>query len=75
MPPAFANDDAMLSIGHLDGYILVVDSTETSKAHVQEAMSMLAPGRCLGTVLNRYAGRMFDKYGYGSYAYAKYYES
>jgi Mrp family chromosome partitioning ATPase len=75
LPPVFANDDAMLSIGHLDGYILVVDSTETSKAHVQEAMSMLAPGRCLGTVLNRYTGRMFEKYGYGSYAYAKYYES
>jgi len=75
LPPVFANDDAMLSIGHLDGYILVVDSTETSKAHVQDAMSMLAPGRCLGTVLNRYTGRLFEKYGYGSYAYAKYYES
>lgn len=75
LPPVFANDDAMLSIGQLDGYILVVDSTETSKAHVNEAMAMLAPGRCLGTVLNRYAGRMFEKYGYGSYAYSKYYES
>jgi len=75
LPPVFANDDAMLSIGQLDGYILVVDSTETSKAHVSEALAMLAPGRCLGTVLNRYAGRMFEKYGYGSYAYSKYYDS
>jgi len=75
LPPVFANDDAMLSIGQLDGYILIVDSTETSKAHVQEAMAMLAPGQCLGTVLNRYTGRMFEKYGYGSHAYAKYYES
>jgi protein-tyrosine kinase len=74
LPPVFANDDVMLMIGQLDGYILVVDSTETSKAHVQEAMAMLAPGRCLGTVLNRYAGKMFEKYGYGSAAYAKYYE-
>ncbi len=74
LPPVFANDDAMLSIGHLDGYILVVDSTETSKAHVQEAMSMLSPARCLGTVLNRYTGRMFEKYGYGSSAYMKYYD-
>jgi protein-tyrosine kinase len=74
LPPVFANDDAMLSIGQLDGYILVVDSTETSKAHVQEAMAMLEPGRCLGTVLNRYTGRMFEKYGYGSSAYMKYYE-
>jgi protein-tyrosine kinase len=75
LPPVFANDDAMLSIGQLDGFVLVVDSTETSKAHVVEAMSMLAPAKCFGTVLNRYAGRMFEKYGYGSYAYSKYYES
>lgn len=74
LPPVFANDDAMLSIGQLDGYVLVVDSTETSKAHVRDAMSMLAPGRCLGTVLNRYTGQMFEKYGYGSSAYAKYYD-
>jgi len=74
LPPVFANDDAMLSIGQLDGYILVVDSTETSKAHVHDAMAMLAPAKCLGTVLNRYTGPMFEKYGYGSAAYAKYYE-
>ena len=74
LPPVFANDDAMLSIGQLDGYILVVDSTETSKAHVQDAMAMLEPGQCLGTVLNRYTGRMFEKYGYGSSAYTKYYD-
>jgi hypothetical protein len=42
-----------------------------ARRHVQEAMSMLAPGRCLGTVSHRYTGRMFEKYGYGSYAYAK----
>jgi hypothetical protein len=38
-------------------------------------MAMLAPGRCLGTVLNRYIGRVFEKYGYGSAAYAKYYDN
>lgn len=75
LPPVFANDDAMLSIGQLDGYILIVDSTETSKAHVQEAMAMLSPARCLGTILNRYTGRMFEKYGYGSSAYMKYYDN
>jgi len=73
LPPVFANDDAMLSIGSLDGYILVVDSTETSKAHVKEAMSMLDPAKCLGTVLNRYNGAIFDKYGYASEDYGKYY--
>jgi len=75
LPPVFANDDAMLSIGHLDGYILVVDSTETSKAHVVDAMGMLAPTACIGTVLNRYTGPMFEKYGYGSDAYGKYYQT
>lgn len=74
LPPVFANDDAMLSVGQLDGYILVVDSTQTSKAHVQEAVSLLAPAPCIGTILNRYSGAMFDKYGYGSGAYGKYFE-
>lgn len=77
LPPVFANDDAMLSISHLDGYLLVVDSLETSKAHVEDAMAMLAPATCLGTVLNRYRGRIFDAYGYGygPSAYGNYYES
>jgi Mrp family chromosome partitioning ATPase len=77
LPPVFANDDAMLSISHLDGYLLVVDSSETSKAHVEDAMAMLAPATCLGTVLNRYRGRVFDAYGYGygSSTYGNYYES
>jgi len=75
LPPVFANDDAMLSIAPLDGYIMVVDSTETSKAHVKEAMSMLAPANCLGTVLNRYKGALFEKYGYASGDYGKYYQT
>lgn len=77
LPPVFANDDAMLSIMHLDGYVLVVDSSETSKTHVEEAISMLSPAPCIGTILNRYKGRMFDKYdyGYGGDVYGKYYET
>lgn len=75
LPPVFANDDAMLSIEHLDGYVLVVDSTVTSKAHVQQAMSMLEPAPCIGTILNRYKGTMIEKYGYGAGAYGEYYQS
>lgn len=75
LPPVFANDDAMLAVGQLDGYVLVVDSTETSKAHVQEAISLLAPAPCIGTILNRYSGAMFEKYGYGSGAYGQYFET
>lgn len=76
LPPVFANDDAMLSISHLDGYLLVVDSSQTSKAHVEDATAMLAPATCYGTVLNRYRGRMFEKYGYGydTGAYGNYYD-
>jgi len=76
LPPVFANDDAMLSVKHLDGYILVVDSSETSKGHVKEALAMLSPSPCIGTVLNRYKGGMLDRYGYGygAGAYGKYYE-
>jgi protein-tyrosine kinase len=75
LPPVFANDDAMLSMAQLDGYILVVDSTVTSKDHVIEAMSMLEPHKCLGTILNRYSGKMFEKYGYESSVYSKYYDN
>jgi Mrp family chromosome partitioning ATPase len=77
LPPVFANDDAMLSIEHLDGYVLVVDSSVTSKAHVQQAMAMLDPAPCIGTVLNRYRGTMIEKYGYGygTGAYGEYYQS
>jgi Mrp family chromosome partitioning ATPase len=77
LPPIFANDDAMLSVKRLDGYILVVDSSETRKAHVEDALSMLSPAVCVGTVLNRYKGPIFDKYGYGygAGAYGKYYDT
>ena len=63
----------MLSIEHLDGYLLVVDTTVTRKTHVEQAMSMLQPARCFGTVLNRYRGTMIERDGYGSTAYSKYY--
>ena len=77
LPPVFANDDAMLSIERLDGYALVVDTTVTSKTHIQQAMSMMEPARCFGTILNRYRGSMVEKYGYGygAGAYGEYYQT
>jgi Mrp family chromosome partitioning ATPase len=76
LPPVFASDDAMLTTKELDGYILVVDSTKTRRSHVIEAMSMLEPAACLGTVLNRYHGGILEKYGYGygAGAYDNYYD-
>jgi protein-tyrosine kinase len=74
LPPAFASDDAMISIDKMDGYLLVVDSTVTNKSHILDSLAMFEPKPCLGTVLNRFLGGMLDTYGYGSGAYGKYYK-
>ncbi|WP_133365825.1 CpsD/CapB family tyrosine-protein kinase [Qipengyuania sediminis] len=65
LPPAFASDDAMLTTAHLDGYVLVVEYGRNTAKQVREAMAMLAPSPCVGTILNRYRGGFFDTYGYG----------
>lgn len=75
LPPAFANDDAMISLAQLDAFVLVVDSGKTTRRHVQDVMSMLYPTPCIGSVLNRYRGGLGDSYGYGYGGpdYGKYY--
>lgn len=76
LPPAFANDDAMLILGQLDAYVMMIDSGKTNAKQVQEVLAMLNPVPCIGTVLNRYQGGFADNYGYGygSSAYEKYYD-
>lgn len=76
LPPAFASDDAMISVGQLDGYLLVADSGKTTKRQVRELIRIMQPSPCLGTILNRYQGGFGDSYGYGygSYAYSTYYD-
>lgn len=76
LPPAFANDDAMISLSALDGFVLVVDSGKTTRRHVQDVMSMLYPTPCIGSILNRYRGGLGDSYGYGYGGpnYGKYYD-
>ncbi|TCD04852.1 tyrosine-protein kinase family protein [Erythrobacteraceae bacterium CFH 75059] len=75
LPPVFANDDAMLLVEALDGYMLVVESGKTTARQVRDAMDLLKPATPLGTVLNRYKGGVLDTYGYGSGAqYSKYYD-
>ena len=76
LPPAFANDDAMLILERLDAYIMVVDCGQTTARQVQDVLAMLNPVPCLGSVLNRYSGGFADNYGYGygSGKYAKYYD-
>lgn len=74
LPPVFASDDAMLSIEALDGYLLVVDSGTTNRRQITDAMDMLRPSPCFGTILNRYKGGLTDPYGYGTGTYSNYYE-
>lgn len=76
LPPAFASDDAMISLAQLDGFVLVVDSGKTTRRQIQDVMSMLYPTPCVGSILNRYRGGLADSYGYGygGPSYAKYFD-
>lgn len=65
LPPVFANDDAMLCMQYLDAYLLVVDHGMSTSRQLEEAIRLLNPIPCLGTVLNRYQGGFADPYGYG----------
>jgi Mrp family chromosome partitioning ATPase len=65
LPPVFANDDTMLSMRELDGYLMVVEHGRSTKNQIKESMAMLQPSTCIGTVLNRYQGGFGDDYGYG----------
>jgi protein-tyrosine kinase len=65
LPPVFASDDALLTAKHLDQYLLVVEHGQNTARQVREAIALLEPTPCLGTVLNRYRGGFFDAYGYG----------
>jgi protein-tyrosine kinase len=66
LPPAFANDDASIALEQLDAYLLVVEEGRTTARQVRDAIELLAPAHCLGTVLNRYNGAMGgDDYGFG----------
>lgn len=65
LPPVFASDDAILTAGQLDGYVMVVEYGRNTQRQVREAMAMLSPAPCIGTILNRYRGGFFDAYGYG----------
>lgn len=71
LPPAFADDDTMICLEHLDGYILVVEASRTTSKQVEQTIEILSPSPCIGTVLNRYEGGLADPYGYG-YGYGGY---
>lgn len=76
LPPVFANDDTMIVCQQLDGYIIVAENGVSTQRQTKEVISLLNPKPCLGAVLNRYNGGMFESYGYGygygSDAYSNY---
>lgn len=76
LPPAFANDDAMIILEKLDGFVLAVDAGRTTRKQVEDVLAMLSPTPCVGSILNRYRGGLGDSYGYGYGGpdYGKYYE-
>lgn len=66
LPPVFANDDAVIISQKVDGYLLVIEEGVTTGKQVRDAIRLLEPAVCLGTVLNRYYGGLVtDDYGYG----------
>jgi Mrp family chromosome partitioning ATPase len=66
LPPAFANDDASIVLQQIDAYLLVVEEGKTTARQVRDAIEVLSPAPCMGTVLNRYHGLIgSDDYGFG----------
>jgi protein-tyrosine kinase len=66
LPPAFANDDTAIVLREIDAYLFVVEEGVTTAHQVRDAIELLKPAPCLGTVLNRYRGGIGgDDYGFG----------
>ena len=72
MPPVFANDDAMVIAGQSDCYLMVIEQGRNSRKQVEDAIRLLEPADCIGSVLNRYDGGVGDPYGYSYGSYGKY---
>jgi len=66
LPPAFANDDTSIVLREIDAYMFVVEEGKTTAHQVRDAIELLKPSPCLGTILNRYRGGIGgDDYGFG----------
>ena len=64
LPPVFANDDAATAMARLDAYIVVAEEGKTKQREIQDAVSLLGPGRLAGVILNKYRGGVMSE-GYG----------
>lgn len=66
LPPAFANDDSAIVLREIDAFLFVVEEGKTTARQVRDAIELLSPAPCIGTVLNRYKGGLgSDDYGFG----------
>ena len=73
LPPAFANDDASIVLRQIDAYLLVVEEGKTTVRQMRDAVEVLKPAPCMGTVLNRYRGPLGgDDYGFGYWSQRNY---
>lgn len=75
LPPAFANDDTAIVLREIDAYMFVVEEGKTTAHQVRDAIELLKPAPCMGTILNMYRGGIGgDDYGFG-YGTQRYYDS
>jgi protein-tyrosine kinase len=73
LPPAFANDDAAMVVQKIDAYLMVVEEGKTTARQIRDAIGLMDPAPCLGTVLNRYHGEFGTAdYGFGFGSERKY---
>lgn len=75
LPPAFANDDTSIVMREIDAYMFIVEEGKTTAHQVRDAIELLKPAPCMGTILNRYRGGIGgDDYGFG-YGTQRYYDA
>ena len=75
LPPAFANDDTAIVLREIDAYLFIVEEGKTTAHQVRDAIELLKPAPCMGTILNRYRGGIGgDDYGFG-YGTQRYYDA
>jgi protein-tyrosine kinase len=75
LPPAFANDDTAIVLREIDAYMFIVEEGKTTAHQVRDAIELLKPAPCMGTILNRYRGGIGgDDYGFG-YGTQRYYDA
>lgn len=78
LPPVFANDDTAIVLREIDAYLLIVEEGTTTSSQVRDALNVLHPSPCMGTVLNRYHGGIGGSdfgFGHGNQKYYdKYYD-